>query len=669
MVRSALACALALATSLILAGTAGAAFLTPEYETTVTGSGENAIGQPLGVAVDEASGDFYVADLGNHRIEKFDADGNFLLKFGSFANPSSVTVDNSDGPSKGDVYVTEGPLNGGNGTVQKFDGTGQPVVSFGTGGSLAIKALRKVTVSPFDGSLWSIDGVAGESPGATDGGHVISYTETGVQKFRVETRQDAGGEGTMAVDSKDRLWFTDHQATPQINDISRYEETAFHSLGRVTPATATHFAVNAVNSDVLMVVNESEVMVFEGSCDPTKGFCVPKETFGGGQLSEPKGLAIDGSTGSVYVAVSGGVAVFRAKVVPDVIAKPASVGHSDAVLAAHLDPLGEGNITGCAVEYGPGTDYGTTVPCDQQMPLGAAADVTVHLAGLTTETPYHYRFRATNANGTSNGRDRVVTPHWVNGLETGDATEIGPGAATLQGELDPEGEPTHYYFEWGINKNYGHRTPELPGSQIAASDLTQVEASLAGQLTSVTTYHYRIVANNALGTSFGFDREFTTPLGTAPQIGGVSGAATGPTTAMLQLEVNPNFGDTAYKFQYGLDSGYGSSTVVSPSIANDGNFHTASVEITGLSPATTYHYRAIVFNFVERVLSPDLTFTTPPVSSGGAGGGAAPVPAPPAEGGPEVKKPLECKKGQVRKNGRCVKKKPRRHKRKGGSRR
>ena len=378
----------------------------------------------MAVAVDETTHAVYVADRANQQVVKFDAAGNFLLRFGSFANPSSIAVDNSSGPSKGSVYVAEGSAGGGGDKIFKFDSGGQPIASWGNAGVLAVKAVRKVTVSPFDGRVWVLDGATGESPGSTDGGHIAPYTENGIQEFRVEQRGDAGGDGTVAVDADNRLWFSDHNGVGVILDLTRYDETGNHALGVIQPGFFTHFALDPANSDVLAVYNDSEVRIFDRTCDPSREFCEPKDSFGGGLLSGPKGLAIDGGSGSVYVAVSGGVAVFRSKVVPDVIAKPASVGHTDALLTAHIDPAGAGNVTDCVLEYGEAASYGTTVPCDQSPPLTSPTDVTVHLSDLDAETRYHYRFRATNGNGTSNGTDLVFTPHWVTDLETGPATEI-----------------------------------------------------------------------------------------------------------------------------------------------------------------------------------------------------------------------------------------------------
>ena len=237
--------------------------------------------------------------------------------------------------------------------------------------------------------------------------------------------------------------------------------------------------------------------------------------------------------------------------------------------------------------------------------------------GLETETRYHYRFRAANGNGTTNGPDLTFTPHWVAGLETGDATDIGPGAATIHGELNPSGESTHYYFEWGETKSYGSKTPAPPGAVTSAGELIQVEASLAGALTSSTTYHYRLVAVNSLGTSFGSDREFTTSLAEPPQIRNVVATPTGLSTAVLNAELNPGFGDVAYRFQYGLSASYGNNTVITGPIADDGTFHSVSADISGLEPGTTYHFRVIAFNFVDHVASSDLVFTTPDVPTMG----------------------------------------------------
>jgi hypothetical protein len=620
------------------AGTAGAAFTTPEYEATFNDGG--VIGQAVGVAVDEATHDVYVADQANRRIEKFDSEGNFLFMFGdgvnettggnkcpvspsdscgpgqqssptfpNFTNPSAIAVDNSDSPSKGDVYVAEGIRNEGPGTISKFDSGGQLVPAWGTAGTLAVPLLLRMTVSQFTGDVWVLDGYVTTG----NDSRVAAYDYAGNRRFLLEEWVSTPGDGDFAVDSDEHFWVGNHNRYPMKVAIEQFPFNGKHPLGFISPSPAQGWATNPANSDVLTVLNDEAVNVFERACEPAKGYCAPKESFGAGHLSSPKALAVDGSDYSVYVAIEGGIAAFRSKPIPDITPKPASVGQNDAILTANLDPIGAGNITGCEVEYGPTNSYGSTAACDQTLPLTQAGDVTAHLAGLETETRYHYRFRAANANGTTNGPDRTFTPHWVAGLETGEATDIGPGAATIHGELNPSGESTHYYFEWGETKSYGGKTPAAPGAVTSAGELIQVEASLAGALTSSTTYHYRLVAVNSLGTSFGTDREFTTSLAEPPQIRNVVATPTGLSTAVLNAELNPGFGAVAYRFQYGLSSSYGSNTVITGPIADDGTFHSVSADISGLDPGTAYHFRVIAFNFVSHVASPDLVFTTPDV--------------------------------------------------------
>src|SRR5580698_5205311 len=53
-------------------------------------SNPNPLNNPQGIAVDQGNEDVYVADTGNHRIEKFDALGNFLLAFGANVGGSGV---------------------------------------------------------------------------------------------------------------------------------------------------------------------------------------------------------------------------------------------------------------------------------------------------------------------------------------------------------------------------------------------------------------------------------------------------------------------------------------------------------------------------------------------------------------------------------------------------
>jgi hypothetical protein len=108
---------------------------------------------------------------------------------------------------------------------------------------------------------------------------------------------------------------------------------------------------------------------------------------------------------------------------------------------------------------------------------------------------------------------------------------------------------------------------------------------------------------------------FTVAL--APEV--ATTAATSVTTsgATLNAGINPNNAATTAQFQYGLTTSYGSTATITLSPNNGTASQNVSGTITGLTPNTTYHFRAVATNGVGGTVGSDLTFTTaalaPPV--------------------------------------------------------
>jgi hypothetical protein len=97
----------------------------------------------------------------------------------------------------------------------------------------------------------------------------------------------------------------------------------------------------------------------------------------------------------------------------------------------------------------------------------------------------------------------------VPSVSTSGAGSITQTAASVSGAVNPDGQSTAYYFQYGITRSYGSTTASQPaGSGTAA---VNVSANLPG-LTPGTTYHYRVYASNALGTTYGSDRILTTVM-------------------------------------------------------------------------------------------------------------------------------------------------------------
>jgi hypothetical protein len=91
---------------------------------------------------------------------------------------------------------------------------------------------------------------------------------------------------------------------------------------------------------------------------------------------------------------------------------------------------------------------------------------------------------------------------------TGGAARVTQTNATLTGSVNPRGERTVYFFEYGTTTRYGARTPDFPAGDGRS---TVTAAATIDGLTPATRYQYRLVARNEDGTARGANRSFRTP--------------------------------------------------------------------------------------------------------------------------------------------------------------
>jgi len=134
------------------------------------GKGNGQFQDPRGIAVDE-EGNIYVVDSGNHRIQKFDSNGKFLIQWGSqgtepgqFQEPWGIAVD-----AEGTVYVADT----WNHRVQKFDADGTFLLQWGSYRSTGGTAVGE------EGFFWGPRDIAIDATGK------VYVTDTGNKRVQV----------------------------------------------------------------------------------------------------------------------------------------------------------------------------------------------------------------------------------------------------------------------------------------------------------------------------------------------------------------------------------------------------------------------------------------------------------------------------------------------------
>jgi hypothetical protein len=108
--------------------------------------------------------------------------------------------------------------------------------------------------------------------------------------------------------------------------------------------------------------------------------------------------------------------------------------------------------------------------------------------------------------GTPHGSASATPPSAV----TEAASSVTTTSATISGLVNPETSPTTYSFQYGSSTRYGHELPAGGGTVTGYSKPVLESVAFTGLKTS-TLYHYRVLATNAGGTTYGADRTFSTP--------------------------------------------------------------------------------------------------------------------------------------------------------------
>ena len=563
-------------------------------------------GFPFGVAVDNSTslmdlsvGDVYVADVSNSVVDKFDSSGGYLSQI-EVASALEVAVDQSNG----DLYVSNGE---GNGVVDKFDPSGNVVASFGQGGQLDGGATPQGAFRPYG---VAVDPATGELFVADHENNVIDvFSSAGVYQRQFPSISEPGD---IAIDSAGDVFVTSVGVGTAVYKVSGSLDTAYGGgTGMLeTGGEPLSVTVDPTDNDVYVTDYESGQVVQYNSAGGQLSL------FGSEQLSRPRGVGVDAATGDVY-AVSGGgqdVDIYGPLVtLADVSTEAATgVGKATATLHGSVNPE-EVAVSECKFEYRSEAEasFTHTAACEPAPGSGDAPVPVSATVALQPGTTYRYRLAATNTNGTSRSQEETLrTEVAVEAVRTGAAEDVTGRTAKLTGSLAPDGTDVHYYFQYGTEAGvYGSTSPAPPGTDAGSAEESIAAHTELSGLEPNTTYHYRLIAENAFGAAYGEDESFTTNA--YPAIAGEWVSNVASSSATLQAQLDPGNADTTYHFEYGATSGYGASVPAPDRDAGSGRGEVlAGVHVQGLAPGTAYHYRVVATNEVGTVDGADHVFTT-----------------------------------------------------------
>jgi hypothetical protein len=504
----------------------------------------------------------------------------------SFA-PWALAVDNSGGPSAGDVYVGETNYFANTSRVVKvgpdgayagveFAGADTPAGSFSFLGA----ELKKSGVA--------VDGSAGPNAGDV---YVADAAHGVVDRF--------SESGTFICQISGKT-----PTTP-----AEEEAECAGAAGSQTPAgglgIAGGIAVNPLNGDIFVGDTEESALVNE--------FNAAGEYIG--QIVDPHvivpGVLAFDSAGHLYVD---NVTAF----VPGSVVKFGTSGAYESTVEA------EGTL---AMTVDPADDdvfvYRTAGPEAESIGEYDASGALLDSFG------HKYEFTSLAVNGSS-GQVYVVSGSFagstvdvysglvaVPDVAAKPATAIEEESATLNGEIDPAGggDVESCQFEWGTTAEYGETVPCSEALPYAST--TAVSAAIAG-LAPSTTYHFRVAAANANGVeSYSEDETFATKG--APTVESESTDGIDHFGATVHASINPHGYPTDFVVEY-VDQAHfegegftnAESTAPAP-VGSQLTVQEVTARLSGLKVGTEYHYKVVATSSKGDGEGSEMTFETLPI--------------------------------------------------------
>ena len=192
------------------------------------------------------------------------------------------------------------------------------------------------------------------------------------------------------------------------------------------------------------------------------------------------------------------------------------------------------------------------------------------------------------------------------------SSNVTEQTATLAAPVGANSQATEYSFQYGPTSEYGSQTSTASAGSGATPAV--VSANALG-LSPATSYHFRAVATNASGTSYGPDQTLTTA--SAPTANTLAATGATLTGGTLHGSIDPQGQATTYHFDWGTSTAYGShAPLADASVGSDSSEHLVEQTLGELAPDTSYHFRVVASNCggcaEGTTYGPDEKFTTAP---------------------------------------------------------
>jgi hypothetical protein len=462
------------------------------------GSGAGQLNAPAGVAIQPQSGDVYITDSGNARVDEFGPSGNFIAAFGwgvadgraqaevctsscqtgipgsgpgQLSRPTSIAFGVPGGPAAGKVFVGDA----GNNVVEKFDADGDFISTIDgtTTPQGHFQNLAGVSVDQA-GNLWTADG-----------------TTNNVDEFNAR--------GTFV-----RQW-SDTHGSPQAIAVDSTHNAVYLMIP--VPSACSFLCSGGGITERWTLTGQPEAVVDRPLAFGSEGFSGPSGS----------ALAVDPGTGNLYV---------------DHNSDPLSDVRVYDPTGTQIDELSLGSNTNSQ-----GLAFRPSEP------------------GNPTGKPDLYLSDASNDNVTTYAPQSAPGAPLITNQS---ADQTGKTKATLNAGIVPLGHATKCEFQYVDNANFqATRYSNATSVACTPADLGsgfayQTARATVSGLTTGTIYHFRVVAGNSAGTTTGADQE----LQAGPGAWASFSRCPVDDPAMLAAD-----GTTTFEFCLGSNSTHGTITI------------------------------------------------------------------------------------------------------------